>query len=60
MNTTQKVPVNSIRENLADRRGFLTNMGMASAGLGALLATAGTADAQVTDVDILQFALNLE
>ncbi len=60
MNTTQKVIVNSVRENLADRRGFLTKMGMASAGLGAFLATAGSADAQVTDVDILQFALNLE
>lgn len=60
MNTSQKVIVNSIRENLAGRRSFLGNMGMASAGLGAFLATVETADAQVTDVDILQFALNLE
>jgi hypothetical protein len=35
-------------------------MGMASAGLGAFLATADNAKAQITDVDILQFALNLE
>src|SRR5262249_44908209 len=35
-------------------------MGMASAGLAAFLSTAGTASAAVTDVDILQFALNLE
>jgi len=33
---------------------------MASAGLAAFLGTVQTADAQVTDADILQFALNRE
>ena len=60
MNTSQKVIVNTIREKLAGRRSFVQRMGMASAGLAAFLATADTAHAQVTDVDILQFALNLE
>lgn len=60
MNTSQKVIVNEIRGKLGARRSFLTQMGMASAGLGAFLATVQNADAQVTDVDILQFALNLE
>ena len=60
MNTTQKVIVNEIREKLGVRRSFLQQMGMASAGLGDFLATVQTADAQVSDVDILQFALNLE
>lgn len=46
----------------ANRRQFLRKLGVASAGLGALAAvTAGTANAQaITDVDIVQFALNLE
>ncbi|WP_035958796.1 ferritin-like domain-containing protein [Bryobacter aggregatus] len=60
MNTSQKVIVESIREKISGRRSFVRQMGMASAGLGAFLATVETADAQVTDVDILQFALNLE
>lgn len=60
MNTSQKVLVDTIREKGADRRSFVKKMGMASAGLAAFLGTVETADAQVTDVDILQFALNLE
>ncbi|HEX3742591.1 MAG TPA: ferritin-like domain-containing protein [Bryobacteraceae bacterium] len=60
MKTADQLIVNSIREKLRDRRSFLTAMGMASAGLGAFLATADNAKAQITDVDILQFALNLE
>lgn len=60
MNTSQKVIVDTIREKVADRRSFVKKMGMASAGLAAFLGTVETADAQVTDVDILQFALNLE
>jgi Ferritin-like domain len=61
MNTSQLVLVDTIREKLADRRSFLRKMGMASAGLGAFLVAAESSKAQqVTDVDILQFALNLE
>lgn len=61
MNTTQKVLVNNIREKLANRRSFVKQLGMASAGLGAFLSTVDSAHAQqITDVDILQFALNLE
>jgi hypothetical protein len=60
MKTADQVIVHSIREKLNDRRSFLTKMGLASAGLGAFLATVDTAKAAITDVDILQFALNLE
>lgn len=62
MNTSQKVLVGHIVDKLANRRGFVRQMGMASAGLASFLATAGSASAQaqITDVDILQFALNLE
>jgi hypothetical protein len=59
MNTSQKVIVNNIREKLADRRDFVQMLGLASAGLGAFIASAQTTG-NVTDVDILQFALNLE
>jgi len=49
------------RTKPADRRGFLKQLGMASAGVGAFLATANSAKAaDITDVDIVQFALNLE
>ncbi len=47
----------------SDRRKFLRNMGLASSGVAAFLATtsAGSAQAPVlTDADIVQFALNLE
>ena len=61
MNTSEKVIVTSIRESLSQRRSFVKQMGMASAGLAAFLATAESARAaDITDVDILQFALNLE
>lgn len=62
MNTSQKVIVNHIVDKLASRRGFVRQMGMASAGLASFLALADSASAQsqITDVDILQFALNLE
>ena len=62
MNTSQKVLVDHIVDKLANRRGFVRQMGMASAGLASFLATASSsnAQAQITDVDILQFALNLE
>jgi len=43
-----------------DRRKFFRQLGMASAGVGAMLATARNAKADITDVDIVQFALNLE
>ncbi len=58
-----KETINKTNENsarLSDRRGFVRKLGMASAGIGALLVTARSAKAAVTDVDILQFALNLE
>ena len=61
MKTVPTVIVDSIREKLANRRSFVKTLGMASAGLGAFLATVeSTKAADVTDVDILQFALNLE
>jgi len=60
MRTADRVIVDSIREKLANRRSFLTRMGMASAGLGAFLMTVDSAKAAVTDIDILNFALNLE
>jgi hypothetical protein len=62
MNVSQKVIVNGIREKLAGRRDFVRQIGMASAGLGVFLANTDHASAQstITDVDILQFALNLE
>ena len=62
MNISQKVIVNNIREKLANRRDFVQRVGMASAGLAAFLAATDSASGQsaITDVDILQFALNLE
>jgi hypothetical protein len=62
MNISQKVIVNQIREKVSNRRSFITRMGMASAGLATFLHTVDSAHAQstITDVDILQFALNLE
>jgi hypothetical protein len=49
------------KRTTADRRGFLKQLGMASAGVGAFLATSNSAKAaDITDVDIVQFALNLE
>ena len=62
MNTSQQVIVTGIREKLTGRRSFVQQMGMASAGLGAFLSTIDTVSGQtpITDVDILQFALNLE
>ena len=60
MKTADQIIVNEIREKLNNRRSFLTKMGLASAGLGAFLMTADNAKAAITDVDILQFALNLE
>src|SRR5581483_2241818 len=60
MKKADQVIVNNIRKRLSGRRTFLTRMGMASAGLGAFLATVDSARADVTDADVLQFALNLE
>ncbi|HLH38840.1 MAG TPA: ferritin-like domain-containing protein [Bryobacteraceae bacterium] len=46
---------------LADRRSFLKNLGLASAGVGATLASIRNGEAQtISDADIVQFALNLE
>lgn len=44
----------------SDRRSFVKQLGMAGAGVGAFLAASGTLRADITDIDILQFALNLE
>lgn len=62
MNVSQKTMVGGIRGNMSGRRGFIHQVSMASAGLGAFLGTVSRASAQstITDVDILQFALNLE
>ena len=61
MTKSNEVLIDTIREKAADRRSFMRNVGMASAGLGAFLLAAKPGKAQaVTDVDILQFALNLE
>jgi hypothetical protein len=61
MTKSNAVVIDTIREKTADRRSFMRNVGMASAGVGAFLLAAKPGKAQaVTDVDILQFALNLE
>lgn len=61
MNSSKEVLVDTILEKAADRRSFMRKFGMASAGVGAFLLAAKSGKAQaVTDVDILQFALNLE
>ena len=44
----------------SDRRSFVKQLGMAGAGIGAFMAASGTLKADITDIDILQFALNLE
>ena len=46
----------------ADRRLFLQQLGLAGAGVAGIFASAGSGQAQaaITDVDIVQFALNLE
>ncbi len=43
-----------------DRRNFVKRLGMTGAGIGAFMAASGTLKADITDIDILQFALNLE
>lgn len=47
---------------ISDRRQFLQRLGLASTGIAAFLASTKSAEAAtaITDVDILQFALNLE
>lgn len=53
--------IEQMRDKLAGRRGFVKRLGMASAGVGAFFASVNSADAQnITDADIVQFALNLE
>ncbi len=55
--------IGSIETRLANRRGFIRKLGMASAGVGAFLSAASSSNAQtgaITDADIVQFALNLE
>ncbi len=49
----------NIDEKFKGRRGFIRQLGLASAGVGAFLAKA-QAQATITDADIVQFALNLE
>ena len=44
----------------ADRRSFAKQLGLASAGIAAFFAAAEKGMAAITDVDIVQFALNLE
>jgi hypothetical protein len=61
----QKIPTNlvdTVQEKLANRRGFIRGLGLAGSGLAAVLATREWAKGQstITDVDIVQFALNLE
>ncbi len=53
------VPVIQTRSS---RRGFIGRLGLASAGVGAFLATTRSSHGQaaITDADIVQFALNLE
>lgn len=54
--------IDNLQEKLSNRRGFVRGLSLASAGLGAFFATLETANGQanITDVDIVQFALNLE
>lgn len=44
----------------ANRRSFAKQLGMASAGIATFFAAAESSQAAITDVDIVQFALNLE
>lgn len=62
MKRTENMSKMTDRDVAANRRSFIKKLGMASAGVGAMLAAAGDVNAQsgITDVDILQFALNLE
>ena len=53
----------NFEKSLSGRRSFLRRMGLASAGVGAFLATMESGKSQtttLTDADIVQFALNLE
>jgi len=53
--------ISNIDKKFAGRRSFLQQIGLASAGVGAFLATAQSSKAAtITDADIVQFALNLE
>lgn len=63
MSTTQNQDkLNNLQKSLDGRRGFVRQLSLASAGLGAFLANAqsGRAQQTITDADIVQFALNLE
>lgn len=61
MRKLSNTEVEKMQSKLADRRGFVRQLGMASAGVGAFLAVAESGKAQtITDADIVQFALNLE
>lgn len=56
-----KTITNKVRENLKSRRGFVRQLGLASAGVGAFLGLVERGEAQsITDADVVQFALNLE
>ncbi len=60
MNKTEQL-ISNIEEKFAGRRGFIRQLGLASAGVGTFLATAESSKAaDITDADIVQFALNLE
>jgi len=53
----------NLTATLSNRRGFTKSLGLASVGIATFLAKAETAEAQTSgpsDVDIVQFALNLE
>ena len=61
MRKLRNTEVEKMQDQLADRRGFVRRLGMASAGVGAFLSVAESSKAQtITDADIVQFALNLE
>lgn len=62
MQEYQKEFTKKIRAKLNDRRGFVRQLGLASAGVGAFFAAVERGEAQttLTDADIVQFALNLE
>ncbi len=62
MTIFEQLGTGSHRLPAGNRRRFFRKLGLAGAGLGALAAATGRGKAQdtVTDVDIVQFALNLE
>jgi hypothetical protein len=62
MQKTLPQRLDNLQDKLSNRRGFVRGLGLASAGLGAFLASLESAKGQstITDVDIIQFALNLE